>query len=479
MLSGGGMSSLGGGGLITATDLVGYLRGDGAAVGARQISGVVPAVGGDDRYDFYPQPGADNGPALRALIDTLFAQYGTTGVAVRLAPGYYQFDTPVGEVPDGFWIIGAAPYAARHVVAGSLYLRGTGPVSAGNFPGTVFGLRSGTGAGSATGTPFLTFHNNGGVRGLSFYHPDQALDAATPTAYPWVIKLAEGNNCGVFDCEFQNAYQAIWSEWQAKFHVARVFGQALLKGVRVEGCWDVSVVDHVFWDVGWGTGGNGTSTAWTLNNATAFELGRCDAITVRDGGCYSYKYGVDLYDDSSHSDGGPTACWGQLRGLTLDICSAAGFRIAQTQANPLKISDCNITCTSVGSWPVDILSTHSGKLAISNCSMYMNDATSVGGRAVRVKGSGTVLIVNCQMTGDLGSGQASIPAVTADVIDASTSFTGALSVGGNQFRGAPGSVSHVKLNASISKALVGGNLCLGGAFTLNNNGATPTTFGNA
>lgn len=103
--------------------------------------------------------------------------------------------------------------------------------------------------GQDSGTPFVTLNASSGLRGLTFWYPEQNLMEVLP--YPWTLQSL-GPKCWLVDVTLGNSYQAAdFASHPSDGHIIRYLaGAPLRRGLRVgqsrEGGWveDVQFNPH-------------------------------------------------------------------------------------------------------------------------------------------------------------------------------------------------------------------------------------------
>src|SRR4029077_15597353 len=166
-----------------------------------------------------------------------------------------------------------------------------------------------------------------------------------------------------------------------------VRGQALYRGIKCEGNYDVTRLRGVHFNASWDT--DGAAAAWQKANAIAFDFGRNDLIIAE--ACFAFWYGCwgHFYNDPAHNIPGPPpiiAAWGQMRGVGGDVCSKCIW-VEQVQAQGIDIDGVHLASNSGTNVCVQIDSTNSGSVRIHNSMMY-NSLGTFG----TVAGSGEVTV---------------------------------------------------------------------------------------
>lgn len=132
-------------------------------------------------------PNIDCSSLIQGAIDKVAAMGGGT---VFLHAGYYTLSKPV-TVKEGVTLRGDHPQDHRDVSKGTT-------------------IRIDFGQGDEKGTPAFTIERGSGLRGLTFWYPQQS--ASKPVEFPWTVFASEkvaGDNTSVFDCVFVNSWRGI------------------------------------------------------------------------------------------------------------------------------------------------------------------------------------------------------------------------------------------------------------------------------
>lgn len=100
------------------------------------------------------------------------------------------------------------------------------------------------GRGMASGAPFVTLQPGAGLRGLSFWYPEQ--DVGAPVAYPWTVQ-ARGKNCWMTDVNIANSWQgADFASYPSDGHrIAYFSGGFYRTGLKVGKCATTGWVEDV------------------------------------------------------------------------------------------------------------------------------------------------------------------------------------------------------------------------------------------
>ncbi|MDR2850205.1 MAG: hypothetical protein LBW77_06670 [Verrucomicrobiota bacterium] len=125
----------------------------------------------------------DNAAAFQAALDLAAAKKGGT---VYVPAGLYNFRGDV-TVPAGVELRGSSDVPHHTVSAGSV-------------------LMPRHGQGREDGTPFVSLKAGAGLRGLTFWYPEQP--ARRPVPYPWTVRSL-GKGCWLKDVTIGNAWQGV------------------------------------------------------------------------------------------------------------------------------------------------------------------------------------------------------------------------------------------------------------------------------
>lgn len=204
------------------------------------------------------------------------------GGIVYVPAGYYNVAGTL-DIPSGVELRGISQ--SLHVTTGE---------------GSVIFVTSGKG--EEEGTPFITLEEGAGLRGLTFWYPEQNYTKIVK--YPWMIR-AEGHDVYIRDICVGNCYQAIdlasadcGGHW-----VENVTGCVLKNGIAVNGSTKAGYIINThfnlsFYTAVWGTkltdasGSFGDSAMFTTllgtlnSNLTAYSFG----ITTDETVLYAFNY---------------------------------------------------------------------------------------------------------------------------------------------------------------------------------------------
>ena len=125
----------------------------------------------------------DNAAAFQAALDLAAAKGGGT---VYVPAGLYTFRHDI-TVPTGVELRGCSDVPHHTVSKGAV-------------------LMAVHGKGNEEGTPFVSLKPGAGLRGLTFWYPEQPLKKPVP--YPWTVRSL-GKNCWLVDVTIGNAWQGV------------------------------------------------------------------------------------------------------------------------------------------------------------------------------------------------------------------------------------------------------------------------------
>lgn len=135
--------------------------------------------------DFGASPeNPDNAAAFQAALDVAGANEG--GGTVYVPGGLYAFRHDI-KVPPGVELRGCSDVPHHTISAGSV-------------------LMIYHGSGEESGQPFTSLEPRAGLRGLTFWYPEQPLKEPVP--YPWTVR-ALGKACWLRDVTIGNAWQGV------------------------------------------------------------------------------------------------------------------------------------------------------------------------------------------------------------------------------------------------------------------------------
>lgn len=164
----------------------------------------------------------DNAAAFQAALDKAGA--GKGGGTVYVPAGLYKFRGDI-TVPAGVELRGCFDVPHHTVSAGSVLM--------------IYHNR-----GKEDGPPFVSLRPGSGLRGLTFWYPEQPLTAPVP--YPWTVRSL-GERCWLQDVTIGNAWQAAdFATHRSDGHrIQYLAGAMFRRGLFVGNCKDKGWVEDV------------------------------------------------------------------------------------------------------------------------------------------------------------------------------------------------------------------------------------------
>lgn len=356
----------------------------------------------------------DDSAAIMKALDACASKGGGT---VKLSAGKYRLDKPI-IVPSGVTLAGEweEPHHAQLQ------------------KGTV--ILAYTGKGKETDPPLVSLSPSSGVKGLTFFYPQQRIPGTQP--YPWTIQ-GSGMHCSVIDVTLVNPYKGIdfGTNGNELHYIRNVFGCPLKIGVYVDKCTDIGRIENVHFNPHYWmrAEAEGMPTWETLSkylweNCTAFEFGRSDWEYVLNTFSYGCKIGMRFF---ASKDG---ACNGNFLGNGVDWAKTA-ILVEQTQEPGLLFTNGEFVGGQGADSEVEVTAGHNGVVQFSNCAFWGPTK-----RVARIAGNGMVSMSQCNFVNWAGD----VPAIEA--------LDGDVSVQGCRFsHGA----KHVFLGPSVKTAVITGN----------------------
>ncbi len=240
------------------------------------------------------------------------------------------------------------------------------------------------GAGSETGTPFITLGVNATLKGVTVYYPDQKPEKIVP--YPWCIACAGGDNSSIIDCLLVNPYQGVdfATNPSGRHYIRNLYGQPLRRGISVDKCYDIGRIENVhFWPF-WKWDEQSGIRDWLWKNGEAMILARADWEYVFNFFCFGYGTGLHFVA----SKDGP--CNGNFLGVGVDAANIAVL-VDETQQPGLLFTNGEFV-SFAGDNPSEVVvkGKHKGVVQFNNCS-YWGPADQIA----RIDGTGTVSFNGC------------------------------------------------------------------------------------
>lgn len=273
-----------------------------------------------------------------------------SGGRVELVAGRYRLDKPI-RVPEGVTLAGVweIPHHAQPK------------------RGTVFEVFAGKG--EEDGTPLVNLSPSSGVRGITFFYPEQRIPGTH--AYPWTIQ-GRGMHCSVIDCTFVNAYKAIdFGTHPNELHYIRnCFGCPLKIGVHIDKCTDIGRIENVHFNPHyWGRAGVPGVPEWKAlreylwDNLVAFEFARTDWEYVLNTFCFGAKIGYRFYIDKDGTVNG------NFLGIGADWCRRA-LLVEASQEPGLLITNGEFVGGEGAEAMMEVTASHRGVVQLSNCAFW-------------------------------------------------------------------------------------------------------------
>lgn len=206
-----------------------------------------------------------------------------------------------------------------------------------------------------------------GIKGLSFYWPQQKVDKVTPIKYGWAIttsgKASGADNIVIEDIMLTNCYNGINVDHGGQFNIRNIFGQTLNIGIRLDRVYDVSRLENIhFWDF-WATADT-KAKAYVQMNGKAIVIGRVDGLQVTNVFAYGHKT-VLHFTDFGHG-----SAWSQLNNITADVCY---LPIQIDKVNIVQLTNVNGTVwdKKTGKSFIETGTNVTGEVSITNLNAYL------------------------------------------------------------------------------------------------------------
>ena len=309
----------------------------------------------------------DNTQAFQAALDRAAEK----GVTISIPAGQYRFDGVI-TIPDGVALKGV----------------GEGPIAARLDKGTL--LLAYAGRDAENSPPFITLQNNGTLKGLSIYYPQQVVEDIRP--YPYTVQV-RGSRCNIIDVTMVNSYNGIdcGSVYHGQDYLRNIYLCALRRGIYIDRTTDIGRIENVHihptcWlELGVDADALGD---FCIANLEGFIIGRCD-----------WEYMINCF-----------VIWAKV-----------GFRFIETKGDPIGHDpQANILITQSGSdvGPLAVIvektqyhcgiafencqfmdgflieSENQGPIKLTNCGFW-GWAEALGGTHIVNKGPGTVYLTAC------------------------------------------------------------------------------------
>lgn len=295
----------------------------------------------------------DDTTAIQAALNA--TPYGGLCFLPPSQDGYYTTGTL--SIPDG-------------VTFGGAQLKPPIGQFNGGTSGAPYGscLLATAGAGTPSGTSFLTIGRDAAVRDMVVFYPNQTA-TNPPIAYPYTIS-AGGDGIAVINVLLVNPYQGLEIVGHQHPLVDMLYMQPLYRGVYCDQIYDIPRLLNIhcwqFWQAWDETSDLAT---WLLANATAYTFGRVDDLFAANLFAYGYNTGIALIATAS----GTT--YGSIANLDIDGAETC-ISISGLSISGVKFSNSNLTGL-YGSVPVCVSITNSGGGAVSFSNVTFTGASTL------------------------------------------------------------------------------------------------------
>ncbi len=327
-------------------------------------------------------------------------------------------------IPPGNYLIQGHLVVKRHVA-----LRGVWQAPTARTQNAGSCLLAVEGAGEPDGTPFITLHENGTLRGLTVFYPEQEEDPPKP--YPWCVR-GNGDNCSIVDVLLVNPYMAVdfGTLNSGRHYIDGLYAQALHRGVFVDKCFDVGRIEDVhlwpFWAI------QGPAREYTIENGIGFVIGRTDWEYMLDCFCIGYSVGFNFVANPDHGPGNVvlTQCGSDVGPLAVKVDAVqphSGISFANSQMMAT----------------VEIAPENHGPVKFTGCGFWPVDATA---HQLRLAGDSLLSLSNCHFSGWDKAGE-DVPCIIAE--------KGVLKLNGCDFL--ERDKKHISLGPGVRGAAITGN----------------------
>jgi len=205
--------------------------------------------------------------------------------------------------------------------------------------GTVLALYPQTVA-QGNNVPFFNVKNAASLNGLTFWYPEQNLDAGIPIEYPYTVQT-ETLPSVLTNLHFVNSYCAICQEVDNDYTIQQmirnVYGTPLFCGFWFDRAPDICRQYSIDYRPDWWLGSGLPSIPdekvlknWLYENAVAFDLGRIDWHYVADITVRGYKIGVKIHSG-----------FGKAFNLDIADCKTC-FQVDNISYYGLQMTNCNL-----------------------------------------------------------------------------------------------------------------------------------------
>jgi hypothetical protein len=228
--------------------------------------------------------------------------------------------------------------------------------------------------GNESAAPCITLNTNSTLRGVVMYWPAQDPDKI-PDPYPWAVAM-RGKNPALLDVEMLNPYNAIDASKNERALIRNISGQALRRGIFVDGIYDIGRIENVHWNPWWSM--RPVLFKWQKENGEAFIFERTDWHYVLNTFCFGYRVGYKF----GASSGGTGACNGNFLGIGADACHNSVL-VEQSAPYGLLITNAEFVAMD-GTDPTMVVVTgaNRGNVRFVNCAFWgpCNQNAVVDGR---------------------------------------------------------------------------------------------------
>lgn len=338
----------------------------------------------------------DDTQAFQKAMDS----FGTKGGTVYIPRGTYLFAGSL-NVPQAVTLKGSIESVPSHNG-----IRNAGLPKPGDDGTTLLVVGN---RGKEDAPPFITLNTNSTLRGVVMYWPSQYPDKI-PEAYPWAVAM-RGKNPALLDVEMLNPYNAIDASKNERALIRNISGQALRRGIFVDGIYDIGRIENVHWNPWWSM--KPALFNWQKENAEAFIFERTDWHYVLNTFCFGYKTGYKF----GASSGSTGACNGNFLGIGADACHNSvlveqsapygllitnGEFVAMDGPDPtmVVVTEANrgnvrfVNCAFWGPCNQNAVIDGSGTVGFSDCIFVQWDRNREGRAAIRAN-SGSVVVRGC------------------------------------------------------------------------------------
>lgn len=280
----------------------------------------------------------DNTAAFTAAL----TEAGREGGIVYAPPGKYRFEGHL-TVPVGVTLMGSFGCVPAH--NGN---RDKNLPEPGKF-GTV--LMPTADRGTEDAPAFITLSTNAVLKGVLIWYPEQREDDV-PYPYPWTVAM-RGKNPALLDTELLNPYKAIDATENERHMIARVYGQPLYRGIRIDAIYDIGRIEDVHFNPWWSM--KPAIRKFMMEQGEAFTIGRTDWEYMVNCFAIFYKVGFHFLDlgagpgnavltHCGHDMAPVTVLIDALQlhaGVSFNNCQFMGdFVVSETNDAPVRLNGC-------------------------------------------------------------------------------------------------------------------------------------------